>query len=100
MELMIWQNEKESFRDSAAICVQLAIVMTILVVRISVIGIKRQLLFGLEWVNLTQMTIISTTVGSLRSLVGSTTKESLRRNGVAIMVNKSLKSSTWMQSQK
>ena len=26
--------------------------------------------------------------------------ESLRRNGVAIMVNKSLKSSTWMQSQK
>ena len=67
---------------------QLEIVMTILVGRISVIGIKRQLLFGLEWVNLTQMTIISTTVGSLRSLVGSTTKESLRRNGVAIMVNK------------
>ena len=27
-------------------------------------------------------------------------EESLRRNGVAIMVNKSLKSSTWMQSQK
>ena len=27
-------------------------------------------------------------------------QESLRRNGVAIMVNKSLKSSTWMQSQK
>ena len=27
-------------------------------------------------------------------------KESLRRNGVAIMVNKSLKCSTWMQSQK
>ena len=26
--------------------------------------------------------------------------ESLRRNGVAIMVNKSLKCSTWMQSQK
>ena len=33
---------------------------------------------GIEWVNLTQMTIISMTVG----------KESLRRNGVAIMVNK------------
>ena len=27
-------------------------------------------------------------------------QESLRRNGVAIMVNKSLKCSTWMQSQK
>ena len=26
-------------------------------------------------------------------------QESLRRNGVAIMVNKSLKCSTWMQSQ-
>ena len=26
--------------------------------------------------------------------------ESLRRNGVAIIVNKSLKCSTWMQSQK
>ena len=27
-------------------------------------------------------------------------QESLRRSGVAIMVNKSLKCSTWMQSQK
>ena len=27
-------------------------------------------------------------------------KESLRRNGVAIIVNKSLKCSTWMQTQK
>ena len=27
-------------------------------------------------------------------------QESLRRNGVTIMVNKSLKFSTWMQSQK
>ena len=27
-------------------------------------------------------------------------QESLRRHGVAIMVNKSLKCSTWMQSQK
>ena len=27
-------------------------------------------------------------------------QESLRRNGVAIMVNKSLKCCTWMQSQK
>ena len=27
-------------------------------------------------------------------------QESLRRNGVALMVNKSLKCSTWMQSQK
>ena len=27
-------------------------------------------------------------------------QESLRRNGVAIMVNKSLKCRTWMQSQK
>ena len=27
-------------------------------------------------------------------------QQSLRRNGVAIMVNKSLKCSTWMQSQK
>ena len=32
---------------------------------------------GLEWVHLTQMTIISTTLG-----------ESLRRNGVAIIANK------------
>ena len=32
----------------------------------------------MEWVNLTQMTIISTSCG----------QESLRRNGVAIMVNK------------
>ena len=43
----------------------------------------------MEWVNLPQMTIISTTVG----------QESLRKNGVAIMVNKSPKCSTWMQSQ-
>ena len=27
-------------------------------------------------------------------------QESLRRNGVALTVNKSLKGSTWMQSQK
>ena len=27
-------------------------------------------------------------------------QESLRRNGIAIIVNKSLKCSTWMQSQK
>ena len=27
-------------------------------------------------------------------------QESLRRNGIAIMVNKSLKCSTWVQSQK
>ena len=27
-------------------------------------------------------------------------QESLRKNGVALMVNKSLKCSTWMQSQK
>ena len=27
-------------------------------------------------------------------------QESLRRNGVAIMINKSLKCSSWMQSQK
>ena len=27
-------------------------------------------------------------------------EESLRRNGVAVIVNKSLKCSTWMQSQK
>ena len=27
-------------------------------------------------------------------------QESLRRNGVAIIINKSLKCSTWMQSQK
>ena len=31
---------------------------------------------------------------------GQESQESLRRNGVAIMVNKSLKCSTWMQSQK
>ena len=40
----------------------------------------------MEWVNLPQMTIISTTVG----------QESLRRNGVAITVNTSLNCSTWM----
>ena len=50
----------------------------------------------LEWtgrVNLTQMTIISTTAGRNPS-------ESRRRNGVASMVNKSPKCSTRMQSQK
>ena len=51
-------------------------------VNIDILGISN--LNGLEWVNLTQMTIISTP----------------RRNGVAIVVNKSLKCSTWMQSQK
>ena len=39
--------------------------------------------------NLTQLTIISTTVG----------KNPLEKNGVAIIVNKSPESSTWMQSQ-
>ena len=38
---------------------------------------------GLEWVNLTQMTIIPTTVG----------KKFLRRNGVAIIVNKRVQNS-------
>jgi len=37
----------------------------------------------MTWVNLTQMTIISTTVGG---------QESLRRNGVAIMVTKEYES--------
>ena len=37
------------------------------------------------------MTILSTTAGR---------QESLRRNGVAMMVNRRLKCSTWMQSQK
>ena len=45
-------------------------------VNIDILGITNQ--DGLEWENLTQMTIISTTVG----------RESLRRNGVAIIVNK------------
>ena len=45
-------------------------------VNVNILGISE--LNGLEWVNLTQMTIISTTVGRI----------SLRRNGVAIMVNK------------
>ena len=40
--------------------------------------------------NLTQMTFISTTVG----------KNTLEEIGVAIIVNKSPKCSTWMQSQK
>ena len=44
---------------------------------------------GLEWVNLTQMTIIY--------YCG---QKSLRRNGVAIIVNKSLKHNTWGQYQK
>ena len=44
----------------------------------------------MEWVNLTQIIIISSTVG----------KKSLRKNGVVIMVNQSLKCSAWMQSQK
>ena len=41
---------------------------------------------GLEWANLIQMTIISTTEG----------KKSLRRNGGALLVNKSQKCSTWV----
>ena len=40
--------------------------------------------------NLIQMTIISTTVG----------KNPFGRNGVAFIGNKSLKGSTWVQSQK
>ena len=45
-------------------------------VNIGILGISE--LKWTEWVNLTQMTIISTTVG----------KNCFRRNGVAIMVNK------------
>ena len=45
-------------------------------VNIYILGISE--LKWTEWVNLTQMTIISTTAG----------RKSLRRNGVAIMVNK------------
>ena len=44
-------------------------------VNVDILGISK--LNGLEWVNLTQMTIISTTVC-----------KSIRRNGVAIVVNK------------
>ena len=47
-------------------------------VNIDILGISE--LNGLEWVNLTQMTIISTNCG----------QESLRRNGVAIIVNKTV----------
>ena len=47
-------------------------------VNIEILGISE--LKWTEWVNLTQMTIISTTVG----------QESLRRNGVALMVNKTV----------
>ena len=57
-------------------------------VNVNILGISE--LNGLEWVNLTQLTIISTTVG----------KNPLEKNGVAIIVNKSPESSTWMQSQK
>ena len=46
-------------------------------VNVVILGISE--INGQVWVNLTQMTIISTTVGG---------QESLRRNGVAIMVNK------------
>ena len=57
-------------------------------VNINILGIS-ELKIGPEWANLIHMTIISTTG-----------QESLRRNGVAIMVNKSPKCSTWMQPQK
>ena len=56
-------------------------------VNIDILGIRE--LKGLEWVNLIQLTIISTTVG----------KDPLEENGVALTVNKSLKCSTWVQSQ-
>ena len=53
-------------------------------VNVDILGISAD---GLEWVNLTQMTIISTYYCG---------QESLRRNGITIIVNKSLKCSTWM----
>ena len=58
-------------------------------VNVDILGISDE--NGLEWVNLTQMIIISTTVG----------RNPLEEREVAIMVNKkSLKCSSWMQSQK
>ena len=57
-------------------------------VNIDILGISE--LNGLEWANLTQMTIISTTVG----------KNPLEEMGVALIGNKSLKCSSWVQSQK
>ena len=54
---------------------------------VDILGISE--LKWLEWVNLTQITIISTTVG----------KKPLKE-GVAISQQKSPKCSTWMQSQK
>ena len=57
-------------------------------VNVDILGISE--LDGLEWVNLTQMTIISTTVGRNPS------KKWSSHHGQ----QKSLKCSTWMQSQK
>ena len=57
-------------------------------VNIDILGISE--LNGLEWVNLTHMTIISTTVG----------KNPLGKWSTPHSQPKSLKCSTWMQSQK
>jgi len=57
-------------------------------VNIDILGISE--LNGLEWVNLTQMTIISTTVG----------KNPLGKWSTPHSQQKSRKCSTWMQSQK
>ena len=57
-------------------------------VNVDVLGISE--LNGLEWVNLTQMTIISTTVG----------RNPLEEWSSHHSQQKSLKCSTWMQSQK
>ena len=57
-------------------------------VNVDILGISE--LNGLEWVNFTQMTIISTTVGR-----NSSEKWSSHHGQ-----QKSLKCSTWMQSQK
>ena len=56
-------------------------------VNVNILGIS-DILDGLEWVNLTQMTIISTTVGRNPS------------EEMEYGQQKSLKCSTWMQSQK
>ena len=57
-------------------------------VNINILGISE--INGLEWVNLTQMTIISTTVG----------KNPLEKWSSPHSPQKSPKCSTWMQSQK
>ena len=60
-------------------------------VNVDILGIRK--LNGLEWVNLTQVTIISTTVGK-------NPLEEMEQPFLQKSQQKSPKCSTWMQSQK